>query len=150
MDICPPAIATTALFVAVILLDLYLREWRRAPGHALLGSFAVLVMMFICQRGSETMGWILLGAPFVFLFLAWIARAYSEMTKYDGVPPQQAAWTGNEVGSDCSCCGMSPCQCMRPCVQEQKAVSCKPKPKCKPKNPPCSDSSYFELWLTTK
>jgi hypothetical protein len=151
MDICPPAIATSALFVAVLLLDLYLHEWGRVPGHAILGAFTVLVMMFICQRGSASMAWILLGAPFVFLVLAWIARAYSEMTTDDSVSQPAATWQGG-MGSACGCpcCGSSPCHCMRPCPQQQKAVTCKPKPKCKPKNPPCSDDSYFELWLTTK
>ena len=149
MDICPPAIATSALFVAVLLLDLYLHEWGRVPGHAILGAFTVLVMMFICQRGSASVAWILLGAPFVFLLLAWIARAYSEVKTYDSSPESELTY-GGDMDCPCPCCGSSPCNCMRPCMEPPKPVQCKPKPKCKPKNPPCSDDSYFELWLTTK
>ena len=149
MDICPPAIATSALFVAVLLLDLYLHEWGRVPGHAILGAFTVLVMMFICQRGSANVAWILLGAPFVFLLLAWIARAYSEVKTYDSSPESELPY-GGDMDCPCPCCGSSPCNCMRPCMEPPKPVQCKPKPKCKPKNPPCSDDSYFELWLTTK
>ena len=149
MDICPPAIATAAAFVAVILLDLYLRDWRRAPGHALFGVFATLLMTFICQRGSQTMAWILLAAPFVLVLFGWVFRAYSEMTKYDNSAPQETAWGGNEIqyGCQCPCCGSMPCACMKPCPQPKP---CKPKPKCRPKNKPCNDDSYFELWLTTK
>ena len=147
MDICPPAIVTSACFVAVILLDLYTHEWRRAPGHALLGVFAVLLMIFICQRGSQTVAWILLAAPFLLILLGWIFRSYSEMTKYDDLPEQEAAWNGNAVnyGYPCSCCASIPCHCPKPCKPKPK-----PKSKCRPKNPPCNEDSYFELWLTTK
>ena len=152
MDICPPAIATAAAFVAVVLLDLYLRDWRRAPGHALFGVFAVLLMIFICQRGSQTMAWTLLAAPFVLVLLGWIFRAYSDMTKYDDAGKQEVAWGGNAVdsyGCPCPCCHMVPCECMRPCPQPRPCVP-KRKPKCRPKNKPCNEDSYFELWLTTK
>jgi hypothetical protein len=155
MDICPPAIVTAACFIAVVLLDLYTHEWRRAPGHALFGVFAVLLMIFICQRTSATLAWILLAAPFVLVLFAWIVRAFSEMTKYDDTPEQEVAWGGNQVGGNqaggcaCPCCGYMPCTCMRPC-SEPKPCKPKRKPKCQPKNKPCKEDSYFELWLTTK
>jgi hypothetical protein len=153
MDICPPAIVTAACFVAVILLDLYTHEWTRAPGHALFGVFATLLMIFICQRASQTVAWTLLAAPFVLVLLGWIVRAFSTMTKYDSAPPQEPAWGGNQVGCGCPCCGSMPCACMRPCAQPNPV--CRPKPeekksKCRPKNKPCKEDSYFELWLTTK
>jgi hypothetical protein len=150
MDICPPAIATAACFVAVILLDLYTRDWRRAPGHALFGIFATLLMIFICQRASHTVAWILLAAPFVLILFGWIFRAYSSMTQYDNAPAQEPAWGGNEVGYPCSCCHTIPCHCMRPCRKPEPEPEPKPKPRCRPKNKPCNEDSYFELWLTTK
>ncbi len=152
MDICPPAIVTAACFVAVVLLDLYTHEWTRAPGHALFGVFAVLLMIFICQRASQTVAWTLLAAPFVLVLLGWIFRAFSNMTQYDSDPPQEPAWGGNQVGygCPCPCCGSLPCACMRPCAQPKPACRPKPKPKCRPKNKPCNEDSYFELWLTTK
>ena len=152
MDICPPAIATAACFVAVVLLDLYTHDWGRAPGHALFGIFAILLMIFICQKASEGVAWVLLIAPFVLVLLAWIVRAFSEMKKYDSSPPQEPAWGGNEIGGSgcpCPCCGGMPCQCIRPCP-EKPPCEPKPKPKCRPKNKPCNEDSYFELWLTTK
>lgn len=153
MDICPPAIATAACFVAIILLDLYTHQWKRAPGHGLLGMFAVLLMLFICQRASQTVAWILLASPFVLVLFAWIFRAFSEMTKYDDHAGQAEAGAGNQVnyGCPCPCCGTMPCHCMRPCFEQKRCVP-KPKPKkrCEPKNKPCNEDSYFELWLTTK
>ncbi|NBO60553.1 MAG: hypothetical protein EBU82_06220 [Flavobacteriia bacterium] len=155
MDICPPAIVTAACFLAVVLLDLYTHDWNRAPGHALFGIFAVLLMIFICQRASDGVAWILLGAPFVLVTFAWIVRAFAQMKKYDNEPAQEPAWGGNEVNQDqgcpCPCCGGMPCHCMRPCPQPRP---CNPKPrkpnKCEPKHKPCNEDSYFELWLTTK
>lgn len=139
MDVCPPAIATAAFFIAVILLDLYTHEWRRAPGRALFGIFATLLMIFICQRGSHTMAWILLAAPFVLVLLGWIFRAHSEVKTSDDYTT--AYENTLDYGSSCA----EPCGCMGPIPKP-----CQRKPKCKPKNKPCSEDSYFELWLTTK
>jgi hypothetical protein len=154
MDICPPAIVTSACFVAVILLDLYTHDWKRAPGHALFGVFAVLLMIFICQRASQTVAWILLAAPFVLILLGWIFRAFFQMKQYDTEPAQESAWAGNEVGGygcPCPCCGSMPCNCMRACRDVPKCIpKKKPEPKCRPKNKSCNEDSYFELWLTTK
>ena len=151
MDVCPPAIVTSACFLAIVLLDLYTHDWNRAPGHALFGIFAVLLMIFICQRASQMVAWILLGAPFVLVFLAWIIRAFSEMKKYDDDPVQEPAWGGNELSwQGCGCnCGSTPCTCRNPCKPKPNPTP-KPSGKCRPKNKPCNEDSYFELWLTTK
>ena len=154
MNICLPAVVTSACFIAIILIDLYTHDWRRAPGHALFGVFAVLLMIFICQRASANVAWILLASPFVLILFSWIIRAFMNMTKYDDASPQEPAWAGNEVysgGCTCPCCNRVPCHCMKPCPE---TPPCKPKPKpkskCEPKNKPCNEDSYFELWLTTK
>lgn len=156
MDICPPAIATAACFVAVILMDLYNRNWGAAPGHGLLGVFAVLLMIFICQKGAEWLAWTLLGAPFVLVFLGYLFRLMQQHNDPQPDPsadPSMPAYYDPCASMGCPCCGVRPCQCMRPCPEERKAP-CTPKPKpksnCRPKSKPCNESSYFELWLTTK
>lgn len=138
--------------MAVILLDLYTHDWGRAPGHAIIGIFAVLLMIFICQRASQTVAWILLASPFVLILFGWIVRAYSSMKQYDETPAQEPAWGGNQVGygCPCPCCGGMPCSCMRPCPQPKPCNPKPRKPKCEPKHKPCNEDSYFELWLTTK
>ena len=144
MDICPPAVVTAASFVAVIFLDLYRREYRSVPGHALFGVFAVLLMIFICQRGSATVAWILFSVPFLFVFLAYIVRFMSEGKEEPESPTEFV----------CPCCRILPCNCRRPCTQPQTQPQPQPQPnptpKCRPKHKPCNESSYFELWLTTK
>jgi len=68
--VCLPGITTAALFTAVILYDLYDRNWARIPGHGLFGVFATLLILFICERTSEWVAWSLLTIPLVFFFLA--------------------------------------------------------------------------------
>jgi hypothetical protein len=152
MDICPPAIATAASFVAVILIDLYNRNWAAAPGHGILGVFAVLLMIFICQKGAEWLAWTLLAAPFVLVVLAYFVRVMQEKQE----PSYPVDPTGETIFDPCGqmgcpCCGGVPCHCLRPCPEKPPCIP-KPKPKsnCRPKSKPCNESSYFELWLTTK
>ena len=147
--VCAPVIAATAYFVAIILLHLYNRDWKRVPGHALFGVFATLLILFICQRGSETMAWVLFGAPFVLVGFSYLASvSYKPEPSDSKVVP-----IDTPCRCPCPCCFQSPCHCRRPCW--------KPKPRC-PKCPDCPDGptpkpepkpkpvSYTHLTLPTK
>ena len=72
---CPPAIATVALFTAILLLDLFRAEYTYMPAHAILGAVASLLMAVLCQRGAAIGAWILLGTPFLLLLFGWIVWA---------------------------------------------------------------------------
>ena len=130
--VCSPAIATTACFVALILLDLYNRDWRRIPGHALFGVFAILLILFICQKGSDTIAWILLGSPFVLVFLSYLLSSWMEAKPTEATidPPS------------CPCCHYNPCSCRRPCWRPRPKPTPCPGPKPKPDN--CLQSSLAE------
>lgn len=138
--VCSPAIATTAYFVAVILLDLYSRDWKRIPGHALFGVFATLLILFICERASEMMAWILLAAPLVLVFISYYFSSWltKPETPIDPSEPQPSC-------NSCPCCHYRPCRCMRPCWRPKppcpKCPGC-PEPKPKPDN--CIKSSLDE------
>jgi hypothetical protein len=132
--VCLPAIATTACFVALILLDLYNRDWRRIPGHSLFGVFAVLLILFICQKGSETIAWILLGSPFVLVFLSYLFSLWFESKSVDPSP------------SECPCCSFNPCHCRKPCWRPRPRPNPRPpcptpEPEPKPKPDNCIQSS---------
>jgi hypothetical protein len=102
---CLPGISTIALFVAIVLLDLYGRDWARIPGHALFGVFATLLVLFICERAGEGPAWLLLGAPFIFVFIGWLSRvAYSGSSSTESTPTIYD-------NDSCECCGQMPCQC---------------------------------------
>jgi hypothetical protein len=130
---CLPGVSTIALFVAIILLDLYGRDWARIPGHALFGVFATLLVLFICERVGEGPAWLLLGAPFIFVFIGWLSRAvYSGSSSTESTPTIY-----NNDG--CECCGQMDCQCPDPCPKPTpKPCDCPSCPSCpscpKPKN----------------
>ena len=114
--VCLPTIATAALFTAVIVYDLYDRNWSRIPGHGLFGVFATLLMLFICQRTSEWVAWSILAIPIVFCLFASFMRSTE-------TPAKAVA----KVDTSCSCCNYNPCR--KP----------KPKPKPIPIDPKCPD-----------
>jgi hypothetical protein len=141
---CLPAIAATAYFVAIILFHLYNRDWKRIPGHALFGVFAILLILFICERGSEMMAWILLGAPFILVLIGYFASLLFYAKPSDSIvlpidPP---------CASVCPCCMYRQCKCRRPCWRPRLACprcpDC-PKPDCpKPKPDNCIQDSLDE------
>lgn len=145
--VCLPAIATTAYFVAVILIDLYSRDWSRIPGHSLFGVFAVLLISFICERASEVVAWILLGAPLVFVGIAYVVSSW---TKKDTTPVDPVKPSCNV----CPCCQYRSCRCRRPCWRPKppcpKCKECPTCPECpapeppKPKPDNCIKSSLDE------
>ena len=139
---CLPATVTTAYFIAIILLDLINRDWNRVPGHALFGVFAVLLVSFICQRGSEPMAWILMGAPFIFLFLGYMFRIIFSVDWKNLL----FGWATKETpqntsfDSTCPCCQEAPCHCISPCpIQPKPTPNPTPKPCPAPPRPkPCA------------
>lgn len=128
---CFPAIATTAYFVAVILFHLYNRDWNRIPGHALFGVFAVLLILFICERGSEMMAWVLLGAPFILVLLGYFAS----VTFYSKPSDSTVLPVDPPCASLCPCCRYKRCRCFRPCLRPRPVCpKCPDYPKPKPSN----------------
>lgn len=140
--VCLPSIATAACFVAILLLDLYNRDWRRIPGHALLGIFAVFLTLFICERSSDFVAWILLGSPFILVFAGYFVSSWLEARpKYN--PPEPEPSPIGPSGCGCGCCRMSPCRCNRPCWRPRRRCP-QPKPEPKPKPDNCIQSSLAE------
>lgn len=123
--VCAPAIATTAYFVAVVLLDLYNRDWNRVPGHALFGVFATLLILFICEKASEGMAWILLASPLALVFLSYLVSSWLTKKEDDTTPSSPS------MSCSCPCCSYRPCRCLRPCWRPKPRC---PKPKPKPDN----------------
>lgn len=69
--LCTPAIATAAIFVALLFLDLFRREFHLLPAHSLFGFVSVLLMSVLCQNNANFVAWGLLAFPFVILVLGW-------------------------------------------------------------------------------
>lgn len=125
--VCLPGITITAIFTAVILLDLYHRDWRRVPGHALFGVFATLLVLFLCERTSELVAWTLIAAPILFAILGWIMHMIIEALY---APPSPSTRKNTDVG--CPCCTSIPCSCRSPCRHRPR-----PRPEPSPDVPIC-------------
>ncbi len=141
--VCLPAIAATAYFIAVILLDLYNRNWKQIPVHALFGVFAVLLILFICERASEAVAWILLFAPLGFVLFGYLASSWLTSPKSEDIPIDPPSSSCGQ----CPCCSYRSCRCRRPCWRPKpvcpKCPDC-PKPEPKPKPDNCIKSSLDE------
>lgn len=119
--VCLPTVATAALFTAVIVYDLYDRNWSRIPGHGLFGVFATLLMLFICQRTSDWVAWSILSIPIVFCLLA----SFMGSTE---TPAKAVA----KVDTSCCCCNSKPCRKPKPIPIRPKCPDPEPTPAPEP------------------
>ena len=113
---CLPAYTGSAIFTALVLLDLIRQEWTALPGHILFGLFAVLLLIYICESRGPTLGWILLCIPLVFILLGLLLG--SARSKPNGIAAGKGTPGPTSDDSDtcqCPCCNVNPCKCKRPC-----------------------------------
>jgi len=66
-----PTILTAAIFVALIFLDLFRRDFNLLPGHGFFGVLCVMLIAVVCQYGSNLLAWGLLAVPAVILIIGW-------------------------------------------------------------------------------
>jgi hypothetical protein len=81
--LCLPAVTTAALFIALLFLDMFRKEFRLLPGHMIFGALATALMTFICSSGSEFTAWILLATPAILVTVGWAIMA---MKPHGGAP----------------------------------------------------------------
>ena len=103
--LCTPTIATAALFVALIILDLLRRDYELLPGHGFFGLISVFLMAILCQRGYSMAAWGLLLFPFVILVIGLGIQATKPMSAI------AAATYPTMNGRPCSKCSRKPCRC---------------------------------------
>ena len=68
---CLPAVAGSALFIALLIMDVVNRDYERLPGHILVALFALVVFLYLCQRGFDFAAWAIFSIPFVIVGLGW-------------------------------------------------------------------------------
>ena len=118
---CLPAYTGSAIFTALVLLDLINQKWTALPGHILFGIFVVLLLIYICQSRGPALGWILLSIPLVFVLLGLLLGAFKK-------PAATAVLPGPKSASvdmcECPCCNINPCKCRRPCPKPTPPGPC--------------------------
>lgn len=119
--LCTPAVATAALFVAILFLDLFRRDFGYLPAHAVFGVLAVTLMSILCRGGYATASWALFATPFVLLLLGWMLQGAAPKPAApvaSAAAPSAAAATSQKY---CHCNGYlrvkdgtGPCGCLDP------------------------------------
>ena len=102
-----PTIATGAMFVALIFLDLLRRDYELLPGHGFFGLISVFLMAILCQHGYSMTAWGLLLFPFVLLVIGWGIQATKPMSAL----PSVAATYASMSERSCSNCKQKSCGC---------------------------------------
>jgi hypothetical protein len=106
--LCTPTIATAAIFVSLLFVDLLRHDYELLPGHAVAGVVSVLLMGVLCEYGASLAAWGLLLLPFVILLIGWIMFVRQ---------PTKAAtptvYSPPISGNSCSVCRKNPCGCYR-------------------------------------
>lgn len=104
MDLCPASITAGAIFTALIVKDIYQKNYNDIIFHSIGGILSVIGLAAICKSVGDTAGWILLLIPFFVLivgfYILWV----------QGTPdPKPTA----PVDDCCSLCTQCPCRCNR-------------------------------------
>lgn len=121
---CLPAYTGSAIFTALILLDLINKKWTQLPGHILFGFFIVLLLIYICESRGPALGWILLSIPLLFILLGLLLGAIKKPAVAPVKPgPSSAAADMCE----CPCCTVNPCKCKKPCPKPTPPGPCIPR-----------------------
>jgi hypothetical protein len=103
MDLCPPAITAGAIFTALIVKDIYEKNYKDILFHLVSSVVSVLGISALCQYGSDTAGWILLLIPFFVLIVGFYIQWAQGTPDPKPVPTQE--------NTCCPLCGSCPCHC---------------------------------------
>ncbi len=114
--LCTPTIATAALFVSLIFLDLLRHDYNYIAAHSIFGVVAVFLMAILCQSGASFVAWVFLIFPFVVLIISW--GLMIRQSEPDPVPnpvpnpvinmPDLSSPLANPR---CTSCRSNPCSC---------------------------------------
>ena len=86
-----PVIISAAIFISLIFLDLFRRDFKAVPTHAVLGIFSIVLMTFLCETNRQLIAWILLFIPFIVLIVGIMIRQQNMMQirEYPVIPMQK-------------------------------------------------------------
>ena len=76
--LCLPAVTTAALFIALLFLDMFRREFHLLPGHLIFGALSTALVSLICSSGSEFTAWVLLATPAILVGVGWGIMAMNQ------------------------------------------------------------------------
>jgi membrane-anchored protein YejM (alkaline phosphatase superfamily) len=81
IQVCTPVIASAAIFIAILVLDLYQKEYEYVLGHVIWGLIATLLINILCDKGMGFAAWALLFFPIVIILLGILYVKIEEQRK---------------------------------------------------------------------
>jgi hypothetical protein len=106
--LCTPTIATGALFVSLIFLDLLRHDYNYIAAHSIFGVVAVFLMAILCQSGASFVAWVFLIFPFAVLMISWgLMVRQSEPNPVISMPDLSSPLNNHS----CVSCRSNPCSC---------------------------------------
>lgn len=127
MSLCPAATVAGAIFTALIVLDIYNKNYKDIFFHITTGIIAVVGLFAMCSFTGDMGGWALLAVPFLVLIIGFYIQ-WAEVQK-----PIQTEVVKEEEPC-CNACAECPCRC-----EKKWPTDCQGSPY--PKAPPASASS---------
>jgi hypothetical protein len=108
LSLCSPALASLAIFTALIVLDIVNKTYNQIFFHVVTGIFSVIGLSVICGYIGEGVSWALFSVPFLVLvvgfLLIWIDSQKESVKK-------PASYGTPIRACPCLSCRSCPCRC---------------------------------------
>ena len=110
--LCTPTIATAALFLSLIFLDLLRHDYNYIAAHSIFGVVAVFLMAILCQSGASFVAWVFLIFPFAILVISWgLMVRQSEPNPVPNPVISTPDLSSPLTSHSCTSCRSNPCTC---------------------------------------
>jgi hypothetical protein len=81
LTFCTPILVSAAIFIAIVVLDLFQKEYEYVLGHIVWGIIATLLISILCQKGMGFAAWVLLFVPVILILLGLLYVKIEEQRK---------------------------------------------------------------------
>jgi D-alanyl-lipoteichoic acid acyltransferase DltB (MBOAT superfamily) len=78
-----PVTLTTAIFIAILFMDLFTYNYKNLPIHALFGLFCIMVVSALVQSNMHGTAWLLVASPFLIIIGSSMIRDYRRRIDYE-------------------------------------------------------------------
>ena len=131
MKVYYPAVATSAFFTALIILDLIRKQLTLFITHIIFGIIAVLLMVYLSQKDMDTLAWGILALPVLLLVIGLLIGYFnttpgltSSTSKSISVINTECAMCTNDTPR-CTCTPTRPVT-VTPVAADSEDSSCEP------------------------
>lgn len=78
-----PVTLTTAIFIAILFMDLFAYNYKHLPTHALFGLFCIMVVSALVQSKMYGTAWLFVASPFLLIIGSSMIRDYRRRVSYE-------------------------------------------------------------------